>query len=153
QAGLSTTGGGTAVDSPPAPTASVMSRTFFRTRKTWPHVVHRTVVPASETRASSSSYSVLHRSHPTSMPWINRAWHRAGKLTPAGPGSTGGCCFRSQQAGPLGGEGAVRHGGQTGPSGKEDPVEAGSLVAQEGSGRAARRRHGGGSPRTRGCRD
>ena len=39
-----------------------------REKRRWPQVVHRTVVPASETRESSSSYSVLHRSQRTSMP-------------------------------------------------------------------------------------
>ncbi len=37
------------------------------TRNLWPHWVHRTLVPWSETSASSNSYSVLQRSQVTSM--------------------------------------------------------------------------------------
>src|SRR5262249_10191644 len=59
-----------------APAASAergtVTTTAFRfTRKTWPQVVHLTVIPASVTRPSSSSYSVLHFSQRTSIePWL-----------------------------------------------------------------------------------
>ncbi len=48
-------------------TGTVTTSAFFFTLKTWLHWVHFTVTPASVIRASSNSYSVLHRSQRTSM--------------------------------------------------------------------------------------